>query len=384
MKTIDYAIIASMCDTDLYKLTMGQVVLFKFPDVMVTWRFTNRGKTSFPEGFADELNKQIQFLSQLEMPDSEARNLEALPFMKPAYVAWFKSYKFDPSEVKVVQTGGDLDIEIGGFWHRNIYWEVPLMAIISELYFEMTGNVLCSDWAIRIVDKAMALDNAGSRWSDFGSRRRRKLAVQDEVVRVMRMFKGFQGTSNPYLAFKYGVPVVGTSAHEAQMVMSALFGVQNANRIWLEIWSEFYRGLLGIALTDTYTTDVFLRDFDGYMARLYDGVRHDSNDPIAWGEKMIAHYLSLKINPTVKRLVFSDNLNVPKYIDIHKNFDGRCIPSAGIGTHFTNDCGAKPLNIVIKISACNGIPVVKLSDDLGKASNDPDTVRKVKEQLNIL
>jgi nicotinate phosphoribosyltransferase len=383
-----YPIINSLLDTDLYKLTQGQVVFFKFSDVKTEWKFINRGKTVFPPGFADELEKQIQFLSQLTLLTDETEYLNTLPYMRPAFVEWFGKYQFDPSEVEVTQVGGDLSIRIFGSWYRNIYWEVPLMAIISELYFLMTGQTMEDGWTEKIGEKAYQLGNAGCLWSDFGTRRRYSFNVQDMVVHTMRSYRGFQGTSNPYLAMKYGVPVVGTSAHEAQMAMSAKYGARNANRVWLEAWSQFYRGRLGIALTDTYTTDIFLKDFDGYFARLFDGCRHDSSDPIAWGEKILAHYAMLGIDATTKKLVFSDNLNVPKYIAIHTHFTERCIPIAGIGTNFSNDVGVRPLNMVIKMTAATGgfgvaVDVVKLSDDIGKNTGDSDTIRKVKESLNI-
>jgi nicotinate phosphoribosyltransferase len=289
-----------------------------------------------------------------------------------------------------MQTGGDLTIQIDGYWYRTIHWEVVLMAIVSELYFKMTGQVMASDAFERIDKKAKKLEDAECFWSDFGTRRRFSFEVQNEVVSRMKGHKGFLGTSNPYLAMIHDVNVIGTSAHEATMAMQAIYGVRNSNRKWLEHWYNFYRGVLGIALTDTITTDIFLKDFDSLIARIYDGVRHDSACPYVWGDKMIKHYQSLAIDPKSKTLVFSDGLDTDKFIEISQSFKEsvhRVI--GGIGTHFSNDVGVKPLNIVIKLAEVSvnvsspTIDVVKLSDTPGKHNGSPAAIVNVQYQLGI-
>ena len=384
---VNEALITSILDTDQYKINMGSVVFHLFPRSIVAYEFFNRGKTEFPEGFADELRHQLYLMSGLQLTSNEGKFLKSISYLRPTFIEWFGGYRLDPSEVMIKQTGGKLSIQVIGYWYRTIHWEVMLMAVISELYFKLTGQEMSADWQHKIVDKAKMLEENGCYWIDFGTRRRFSLAVQDEVVRVMANKNGFLGTSNPYLAFKYGLKAHGTYAHESVMAMSALYGVRMANKMWMKHWAEHFEGNVGVSITDTFTTGAFLQDFTSYEARLFDGVRHDSADPIRWGYDMLAHYNKLGISARDKRLVFSDGLNVPKYVEIHKHFQGKAQPSAGIGTNFTNDVGCKPLNIVIKMTSAefgNGpVDVVKLSDDMGKHTGSPDAIELAKRSLNI-
>ena len=232
-------IITSLLDDDLYKFTMGAVVFHNFPRTKARYEFINRGGTQFPEGFAVELLKQIQELSFIRLSREEGDYLDTLPYMRPTYVSWLRGYAHDPNEVTVEQVGGELRVAIEGFWFRTIFWEVKLMAIISELYFEMTGATLAPDWADRIEAKAKALSEGGAQWNDFGTRRRRAKMVHAKVVEVMRNFKGFLGTSNVQMAMLYGVKPQGTSAHEAMMAMGALVGPWYANTEWLKHWRNY-------------------------------------------------------------------------------------------------------------------------------------------------
>lgn len=381
-------ILESMIDDDLYKITQGAVYFHYFPRAIGTYTFFNRGKTQFPPGFAEELREQVIECQTLQLTADEGNFLHAIPYMRPTYIEWLSGFQLNPREVAIHQDGGDLFISIHGPLYRIVYWEVKLMAIISELYFKMTGQSMSSDWQWKIVDKATRLSTAGCKWIDFGTRRRYSKEVQDEVVRVMANKEGFLGTSNPHLAHKYGLTAHGTYAHEAVMAMSARYNARTANKMWMEHWSEYYDGNVGIALTDTFTTNQFLKEFGTYEARLFDGCRHDSSDPIQWGHKILNHYTNLKVPASNKKLVFSDNLNVDKYIVIHNTFKNLCQPLAGIGTHFTNDVGVKPLNMVIKLTSVdfgNGdVNVVKLSDDLGKNTGDQEEVQKVKKELGIV
>lgn len=388
---IDYPIINSLLDTDFYKLSMAQVVFFDFPEADTEWEFINRGGTPFPEGFAEELQHQVHLLANLQITEKESLYLLSLPYFKRTFVDFFKRFQFNPCEVKISQSGSVLKVVVQGPWYRNIFWEVPLMAIISELYFLLTDQKPDDLSLTRMGKKALQLALAGCEWSDFGTRRRFSFDIQDQLIMTMNHYSndsGFLGTSNPYFAMKYKLPVIGTSAHEAQMAMSAKYGVQNANRMWLKHWSDFYRGQLGIALTDTYTTDVFLRDFDGYNARLFDGVRHDSGDPIGWTRKMVEFYKNMGIQSKTKRFVYSDGLTVGKYINIHSTVKDVCRPVAGIGTHFTNNVGVIPLNIVIKMTKANfGFgwkDVVKLSDNTGKHTGNIEAIEQVKKELGLI
>ena len=381
-------ILTSMLDDDWYKFTMGSVVFHLFPRAMATYEFINRGKTPFPDGFADELREQVIEMQTLQLTADEATWLKTIPYIRPTYVEWFRGYQYDPSEVFISQEGYDLRVKIAGPWYRTIFWEVKLLAIISELYFKMTGQSKADDWQWRIVNKTKKLSDAGCHWIDFGTRRRYSKEVQDEVDRVMANKPGFLGTSNPHFAHKYGLVPHGTYAHECVMAMSALYGIRMANTMWMKHWSEHYEGNVGVALTDTFTTEKFLRDFGSYEARLFDGTRQDSGDPYAWATNMIEHYRKLNIPTTNKRLVFSDNLNDDKYISLDKVYRQYAQPVGGIGTFLTNDCGRKPLNMVIKMTSASfghgEVDVVKLSDDPGKYTGNPTAIYFAKRELGIL
>ena len=381
-------IITSMLDDDLYKLNMGSVYFHLFPRATATYEFFNRGKTQFPVGFAEELREQVIEMQTVQLTADEAGFLHTIPYIRPTYIEWLRGYQMDPNEVDIRQEGGDLYIKVHGPLYRIVYWEVKLMATISELYFRMTNQSPVGNIMKTIERKATDLASAGCFWIDFGTRRRFSYEIQQRVVEIMRGHKGFLGTSNPHFAHKYGVTAHGTYAHESVMAMSALYGVRMANKMWMKHWSEHFDGNVGVALTDTFTTEQFLRDFGTYEARLYDGVRQDSGSPMMWGYKMLAHYDKLKISPKGKRFVFSDNLNVPKFIALHKEFNDFAQVVGGIGTNFTNDVGVKPLNMVIKLTSAdfgNGpVNVVKLSDDAGKHTGNSVAIDLAKRELGLV
>jgi nicotinate phosphoribosyltransferase len=388
MKYFDKPILESMLQDDLYKINMGSVAFHLFPRAMVTYEFFNRGKTQFPVGFGEALERQVQLMSDLHLTLPEANWMNTIPYIRPTYVEWFRGFRMDPSEVQIRQEGGDLRIKIYAPWYRGIYWEVKLMSVISELYFIMTGQEIDAEWYLRMRDKAKKLSNAGCHWIDFGTRRRFSGKIQNALVDVMGEYKGFLGTSNPFLAMKYGVTPHGTYAHESIMAMSALYGVRMANKMWMKHWSDHYEGNVGVSLTDTFTTKAFLKDFGSYEARLFDGVRHDSGDPYVWGDNMLRHYDLLGIPTSNKRLVFSDALTTDKYIALDQYFRKHAQPVGGIGTNFTNDVGVQPLNMVIKMTSANFgyglVDVIKLSDDISKATGNPEAIRRAKESLNIM
>ncbi len=393
---IDYPIITEKTDNDLYKILMGAVIHAYFPKAIATYEFFNRGKTQFPEGFGEALRKQIQFMAKATTSHTEMLWLKSQPFIKPDYADWFDIYQFDPNEVTVIQTGGDLYIRIYGLWDRTIYWEVPLMAIISELYFEMTGHKLASDWLERIHTKAINLSQHECLWSDFGTRRRRSLKVHEAVVRNMKHYNGFMGTSNIHQAFINGVMPIGTMAHECLMAMSALYGVKMANRGWRNLWVTYYGDKLAIFLTDTFTTDVFLRDFDREEAEFWSGLRQDSGDPYDWTDnKIIPHYKKLGVSLKRKKLIYSNALTDDEFVDISLKYRKVAIPLAGIGTYLTNDTftleqvdsGIHALNMVIKLTSINfggeTVPVVKLSDDVGKHTGNGNQIAYIMRELEI-
>ena len=374
-------IITSLLDTDLYKLTMQQAVLELFPDAEVSYRFNNRGKQRFTPEFLEELNLQIQLMANLSLSNAECSWISAnIPFFKPSYLAYLQNYRFDPNEVKIsLDRNNDLVIDIEGPWRSTILWEVPLMAVISELYFKMIdtnwdGNMI--NVYNRAAGKSAFMKEVSAVFADFGTRRRRSHAIQDKVIEGLMSYDTFVGTSNVYFAMKYGLKPIGTMAHEWFMGMSVLEGLRNCNYFALHNWVRVYNANLGIALTDTYGTDAFFRNFNVRLAKLYDGVRHDSGDAIEFAKKVIDHYKKLGIDPTTKTIIFSDGLNVRESTRLKRFCDGKIRCSFGIGTFLTNDFDNSPaLNMVIKLWSCEGVPVVKLSDVEGKVMGDKDAVR---------
>ena len=389
MIDIDEPIIRSMLDDDLYKVNMASVVFHDFPTAVVTYKFILRSKVPFPDRFGIELRKQISMLCKLTMTDEEHDWMrKSIPYQRPTYIEWLRNFRMDGNEVEIRQTGGTLSIEITGYWFRTIFWEVKLMAIISELYFRMTGQLPDDKWKTRIYEKASKLSKSGSHWIDFGTRRRFSYEVQDKLVEMMRDYTGFLGTSNPHLAMKYGVIPSGTYAHECIMAMSVLYGPRMADRMWRKHWAAHFNGNVGVALTDTFTSAVFYRDFDTYDARLFDGVRVDSGDNYEQGNQAVAHYRKLGILSSNKRLVFSNGLDTDSYIALDQFFRKYMQPCGGIGTHFTNDVGVIPLNMVIKLATADfghgSLGVVKLSDDPGKHTGQSEDVELVKRSLGIV
>lgn len=379
--------IMSMLDNDLYKFSMANAVLRKHPNVWVSYKFNDRqGKGLWTEEALKELKRRIKAMSKLALTREERQFCEQqMPWINRSFWDYLAAYRYDPKEVKVsLDKKNNLQIEIRGLWCRTIFWEVPLLALAAEVYYEMIDT----NWSEegqeeKMQGKAERLFAAGVLWGDFGTRRRRHFAAQERVVRIGKQFANFTGTSNVYLAMKYGVKAIGTMAHEWIMAHSAIFSLKHANKYALESWNEVYQGNLGTALPDTYGTDAFLRDFQGVLARLFDSVRHDSGDPYAWAQKMINHYGKLGIDWRSKPLGFTDGNTDESAIAIHnwvKEKGGRCW--FGIGTSFSNDYGpdSPAVSIVIKLYEVQDpdgrwIPVVKLSDNPAKASGDKDAVR---------
>jgi nicotinate phosphoribosyltransferase len=380
----------SILDNDLYKFSMGNAVLQRHPNIRVCYRFTDRrARGNWTEEALSVLQRRINEMARLKLTPAERTYCETtLPWINRAFWDFLANYRFDPSEVKVWLDGkNNLKLEIRGLWCRTIFWEVPLLALISEVYYEYIDTNWSEDGQVEKMEgKAKRLFDAGVAWGDFGTRRRRHFAAQERVVEVSKKYANFTGTSNVYLAMKHGVKALGTMAHEWVMGHAALFSLKHANHFALWAWNDVYKGNLGTALPDTFGTDAFLRDFDGELARLYDSVRHDSGDPYVWFEKMVAHYQTVNVDWKTKPSGFTDGNTDVSAIEIHiyvKGRGGRCW--FGIGTSMSNDYGEESpaVSIVIKLAEVvdqhgTVIPVVKLSDNPEKASGDPDAVRVAK------
>lgn len=381
-------IINSLLDSDLYKFSMQQAVLELFPEAKVNYRFTNRGKQRFNQEFLEALKEEIKNMSSLALTKLEKNWFKnTCPYFKSWYFEYLENYLFNPDEVIVGLTeDNNLTIDIKGLWHSTILWEVPLMALISELYFRIVDKSWSpnGDWGMqeqvkKAYLKGQILEQNGCYFSEFGTRRRRGFFVQNAVVSQLMKSKTFSGTSNVFLAMINGLKPIGTMAHEWIMANSVLEGLRNANYFGLQNWVRVYNSDLGIALPDTYGVDAFLRNFNKRLAKLYDGVRHDSGDAYVFTDKIVAHYKKCGIDPMSKVIIFSDGLDVDEAIKIANYCKGKIKCAFGIGTTFTNDFDGSPaLNMVIKLYSINSVPVVKLSDNPGKATGDKDALRVAK------
>lgn len=369
-------ILTSLLDTDAYKLHMQQAVFHRYPAISVAAEFRCRGDELLGE-YADEIRAQIALMSQLALTDAEFNYLSGLPFFHEDYLNWLREFRYDPQQVQIEDHAGKLHIRISGPWREVIMWEVPLLAVISEVVHrhrspEVTPEMAVAHLRSKLENfKAMSADVDISRFKlmDFGTRRRFSQSVQQAIVSTLKdEFPYLVGTSNYDLAHQLALAPVGTQAHEwfqAHQQISPVLA--NSQRAALQAWLDEYPDQLGIALTDCITMDAFLRDFGPQFAQRYQGLRHDSGDPFEWGEKAIAHYQKLGIDPMSKTLVFSDNLDLDKAMALYRRFYQRVNLVFGIGTRLTCDIpGVKPLNIVIKLVECKGKPVAKLSDSPGK------------------
>jgi nicotinate phosphoribosyltransferase len=386
-------LIKSILDNDLYKFSMQQAVTKLYPRAEVEYKFFNRGKTYIPGEVADDLVDAVYDMETLFLTNGEEEYLrDNLYFFDPVYIDFLKGFKYNSDEVKIWWDDGKLDITIEGLWYRTILWEVPLMAMISELYFIHTGkgidNVHWGDIENHNEKKRDFLFDLVPTISlaDFGTRRRHSYKSQDRMVRTFSKSNHFVGTSNVRLAHRHGIKPIGTQAHEWFMFHAAKYGFHQANSVSLGRWVDVYNGELGIALTDTFTTKNFFNSFDTMYAKLFDGVRHDSGDPIEFGERAIEHYKKLGIDPRTKTIVFSDGLNPKEVERINKHFGhGRIKLSYGVGTNLSNDIpGVTPLNIVIKMVSAKPhgkkwIPTIKLSDVEGKHTGDPEMIELAKK-----
>ncbi len=372
---------------------MQQCVVNLYPKAKARYQFINRGKHSFPEGFAAALQDAINQMASLSLTKEEKNFLaETCPYLVPTYLDFLQGYRYDPDEVAIAQDGDQLHITISGYWYRTILWEVPILSLVSELYYCMHGMHRVSDAVVKTVtkEKMEAYKALVVTVADFGTRRRHSYDVQRLVIHTLKTYGGncFVGSSNVHLAMINNIKPIGTHAHEWFMFHAAKYGFKMANTMGLEHWTDVYRGDLGIALSDTYTTDVFFDQFDKKFAKLFDGVRHDSGDPVEFAEKTIHHYQMLGIDPLSKTITFSDALNYDKVVRIAAYCRGRIGMSFGIGTSLTNDVGLPPMNIVIKMTeACDvderWTPVVKLSDEKGKYTGDPEMIALAKTVLHI-
>ena len=370
-------IIESLLDTDLYKFSMMQVVLHHYPAAQVEYRFKCRNPGIDLAPHIEEIRAELEALCTLRFTEAELDYVRRMRFIKSDFVDFLGLFQLNAKYVTIAPTeagNGEIEILIQGPWLHTILFEVPLLAIVNEVYFRNTlPDHDLAEGRRRLQAKIALLrdtpDYEQCRIADYGTRRRFSRTWHEEVLIALRdgLGKQLAGTSNVWYAWKLGLTPLGTLAHEYLQAHQALGPrLRDSQVAALEAWAKEYRGDLGIALSDVYGLEAFLRDFDMYFCKLFDGARHDSGDPFDWGERMLAHYRDNRVDPRSKVLVFSDGLDIPKVMQLYEHFRGRCLLAFGVGTNLSNDTGPEPLNIVIKMIRCNGQPVAKLSDSPGK------------------
>jgi len=379
-------VVRSLLETDLYKFTMWQALLHSHPGAIAEYGFYCRNATVFPlADLKDEVEQEIDHLCTLSFSADELAYLRTLRYMKSDFIDFLSVFRFQRRFITVEAVGERLKIEAKGPIAHVMGFEIFVLYIVNELYFRRLGRVdeALETARLRLDDKIRLLETVRDEgklarrhpftFFEFGLRRRYAASWQDEVVSTLarRLPEFLGGTSNVHLARIHGLTPIGTMAHEYLQAFQAFgFRLRDFQKASLEGWVQEYRGDLGVALTDVVGMDAFLADFDLYFAKLFDGLRHDSGDPIEWGEKALAHYAKLRLDTHTKRLVFSDGLDIPRAIALHAHFGDRIQTAFGIGTNLTNDTIHKPLNIVMKILSCQGQPVAKLSDSAGKTLCD--------------
>lgn len=385
--------VKSILDTDLYKFTTSYAYMKLYPDAEGTFTFCDRNNTVYNEAFIEMFKTELASLSMLQLTNEEFdfvnQNIRFIPMV---YWEWLRSFKFDFNKIIVyLDIAGHLQINVTDKLYKVTLYETPILAIVSEVRNKWLGYSANMTDVIRKLEQKVKLSNQHQLiFSEFGMRRRFSYQIQSEVCKYLSENASYcTGTSNVHMAMKYNMKVIGTHPHEWFMFHGAEFGYKRANYLALENWVNVYDGDLGIALSDTYTTEVFLQNFSRKHAKLFDGVRHDSGDPYKFVMNVIKRYKELGIDPTTKTIVFSNALDFETYQEISEYCRGRIRCAAGIGTNLTNDCGFKPSNIVMKLEKCRinarqpWFSCIKLSDDQGKHMGPAKEVEICKYECGI-
>ena len=378
-------IIRTILDTDLYKFTTSYAYIKLFPYAIGTFSFKDRDGTEYSDEFVERLRTEISQLSHVALTEKELEYMiKNCRFLPRVYWEWLSSFRFQPEKIEIrLDENRQLHIEVNDYLYKATLYEVPLLAIVSEIKNQSSGNVAnLEDILYKLSEKTELSNKHQLLFSEFGTRRRFSFDVQNQVIEHLKQTAHYCiGTSKCHFAMKYGMKPMGTHPHEWFMFHGAQFGYKHANYMALENWVNVYDGDLGIALSDTYTSAIFLSNLSRKQAKLFDGVRCDSGDEFRFIDQLTARYKELGIDPTTKTIVFSNALDFGKALDIQEYCQGKIRCSFGIGTNLTNDTGFKPSNIVMKLSQCKmnmnqeWRECVKLSDDIGKHIGSPEEVR---------
>lgn len=395
-------IINSLLDNDLYSFSVNYFYMMRLPRAIGKYTFFDRNNTVYPKGFAEKVMGEIKLMEGIKVTEEELQFMENKCYYFPKfYFDYLRGYRFNSKEVEVTQDEeGHLSVTIEGHLYKTVFWEVPILAIISELYHKELGEVPNMSEASKMTtEKAIFFQENNIKFSEFGTRRRYSKQVQDMVMRELTMNSGsnFSGTSNVYFAMKYGVTPIGTMSHQLISAVGSLFGYTQANYLAMKMWQEVYQGDLGTYLIDTYTTNVFLENFTKVSANLFSGLRVDSGDEFLNTNKIIKRYRELGVDPKTKTIIFSNALSdLDQILELHTFCQNRINCAMGIGTYLTCDVvdlnkneKIKPSNIVIKLTEAKLTEksswkhCVKLSDNVSKATGNKDEVELCKKTLNI-
>ena len=385
--------IKSILDNDLYKFSMGYGYMKLFPDAEGEFEFNNRNHSmKFDDIFVEQLKEEFNKMSQLALTDEElAWAIKAMPYIPACYWEWLKGFRYEPEKIKVwLDEQAHLHITVCDKLYKVTLYEVPILATVSELN-NSNHTITDADIIDRLAPKVQLSNDEHLLYSEFGTRRRFSYDVQDKVVGYLKANSKYcVGTSNVYLAMKYDMKPIGTVAHEWIMFHGANFGYRHANYEAYESWVKVFDGALGTALTDTYTSNAFFRNFSLKQAKLFDGIRQDSGDEIEFLNKAVERYRELGVDPMLKTIIFSNALDFPKFKEINdacRGKIGKCC--AGIGTNLTNDVGATPMNIVMKLMKCrmnakqDWVHCIKISDDDGKVMGDSKEIQAASIELGL-
>lgn len=380
-------VITSILDNDLYKFTMLNAVLKTYPNTPVEYTFHNRDKREFTREIVNQIRVQVDLMRHIHLTQIEEMYLrkELSTLFDEDFYEYLRNFEFNPDNVSILYYEGSVSIQIKGTWENAILWEVPLMAIISQVYFEANNpNTSLSQFKLDTAAKGKLIHSEGLNVVEFGTRRRFSKLAQSLAISILKINKGISATSNMYFGMIHNLPVKGTTAHEWIMAHGAMAGYEKANTLALEAWRKVYGTKLKMALTDTYSSKVFFKNFGKYEAIALDGLRQDSGDPIVYTDMALQYYQDNNIPGRNKTIMYSDSLNVEKAIVINNYRKGEILKVYGMGTFLTNDIeGIKPLNMVIKLSSFDGKPTVKISDDLGKNTGDSQEIINCKIELNL-
>lgn len=383
--------VKSILDNDLYKFTTSYAYMKLFPQAVGTFTFHDRDNTEYDEEFLNLLTLELKNLSNLYLRNFEFSWVcKKIRFIPEYYWEWLRGFKYDFDKIHCYLDGDNhLKINVTDSLYKVTLYEVPILAIVSETRNKWLGYNVDTQSVIQTILKKIEYSNMCQlKFSEFGTRRRFSYDVQHTICAALKLYSIYcTGTSNVYLGFNFDMNIIGTHPHEWFMFHGAQFGYKQANYLALENWVNVYDGDLGIALTDTYTSNVFFENFSRKHAKLFDGVRHDSGDPYVFVDKIINKYKEFGIDPTTKTIIFSNGLNFEEYHKLNDYCKDKIRCAAGIGTNLTNDCGFKPSNIVMKLTSCQITSdkrwenCVKLSDDEGKHTGNKDDIRNCLYEL---